>query len=473
LMHRWYFMQTVTRQLKPLLSVPALLLLVIIGSGISCSLSSEEISTDPSFTLRFSADTIFFDTIFTEIPSVTKRLRVYNDNNSAVSIAALAMADPNTPYTLTVNGIKGTAFEATRILANDSILILLEADIIDRDSLSPYVVEDRLVFNTNGNRQEVSVFSWGQDANYLKDSIIACNTTWVMGKPYVIYNNVLIDSLCTLNIAAGTRIFSHLGSTIFVKGSLKVNGTADERVLFMNDRFDGDYGQFPGQWSGILFLEGSKNNEIRYTDIRNAEVGIWLGTPDNDDIADLILSNSIIENMSEAAVLAFTADLEMTNNLLDNAGQFVFGALAGGNYLLKHNTIANYASGFFKSQPTFIVTDKLELSDGSVIQSPVNLELSNNIIWGISTEELELRNETGLAFDLIMKNNLLRSTDERFNGSGNILNQDPLFIEPSSFNYQLDSLSPAIDSGADINIIIDLQGVTRSIPPDIGAYEKQ
>jgi hypothetical protein len=472
-MHRWYFMQTATRYLKPVLSTPAMLLFVIIGLGTSCSLTSEEISTDPSFSLRFSSDTIFFDTIFTEIPSITKRLRVYNDNNSAVSIASLSLVDPSTPYTLTVNGIKGTSFEATRVLANDSILVLLEASIIDRDSLSPYVVEDQLVFTTNGNRQEVSVFSWGQDANYLKDSVIACNTTWVKGKPYVIYNNVLVDSLCTLNINPGARVFSHLGSTIFVKGSLKVNGTADERVLFMNDRFDGDYAHFPGQWRGILFLEGSKNNEIKYTDIRNAEVGIWLGTPDDDDIADLVLANSILENMSEAAVLAFTADLEMTNCLLDNAGQFVLGALAGGNYLLQHNTIANYALGFFKSQPAFIVTDQLELSDGSVIQSPVKLELGNNIIWGISTEEIELRNEAGLAFDLTMQNNLLRSTNEQFIGFGNILNQDPLFVDPSSFNYELDSLSPAIDSGVDINIIIDLLGTPRSPPPDIGAYEKQ
>ena len=472
-MFRWYFMFSITRYLKKILIPQNILLLAILASGFSCSLSDQEISTDPSHTLRFSTDTIFFDTIFTQIPSVTKRLRVFNDHNSAVSVATIALADLNTSYLITVNGIEGTAFEATKILANDSILILLKANINNRDSLSPYVVEDRLVFSTNGNSQEVSVFSWGQDANYLKDSVLACNTTWTTGKPYVIYDHVLVDSLCTLNIDPGTRIFSHLGSNIYIKGSLKVNGTAADRVLFMNDRFDGNFALYPGQWGGIVFLEGSTGNEIRYADIRNAEVGIWLGTPDDDNLADLVLENCIIENMSGSGVLAFTSDLEMTNCLVNNAGQFAFGGLAGGNYTLLHNTLANYGFGFFKAQATFVVTDQLELSDGSVVEGAVNLELNNNIIWGSSSEEIEMANETDLEFNLVMSNNLLRTTDEIFVGFNNIINEDPLFIDPENFDYQLDSLSPAINNGASLGIAIDLLGITRSNPPDIGAYEKQ
>ena len=472
-MLRWYFMHSVSRYLKNILSPQNLFLLAILVSGISCSLSEQEISTDPSHRLRFSTDTIFFDTIFSEIPSVTKRMRVFNDHNVAVSIASIALADPNTPYLVTVNGIEGTAFEATRILANDSILILLKATINDRDSLSPYVVEDQLLFNTNGNKQEVSIFSWGQDANYLKDSVLACNTTWSAGKPYVIYDHVLVDSLCTLTIEPGTRIFSHLGSNIYVKGSIKVNGAANDRVLFINDRFDGDDPLYPGQWGGIVFLEGSKNNEIRFADIRNAEVGIWLGTPDTDDLPDLVLENCVIENMSGSGVLAFTADLVMTNCLLNNAGQFAFAGLAGGNYTLQYNTIANYAFGFFKTQATFVVTDQLELSDGGIIQGAVSLELNNNIIWGPSTDEIQLLNDAGLNFSLSMLNNLLKTSNETFVGFNNILNEDPLFIDPENFDYQLDSLSPAINSGVELGIAIDLLGNSRDNPPDIGAYEKQ
>jgi hypothetical protein len=466
-------MHFLSRQIVQGFLLKNLALFAILATGISCSLNSEEISTDPSHKLRFSADTIFFDTIFTEIPSVTKRLRVYNDQSTAVNVASIALADPNTPYVVTINGIRGTSFEATKILANDSILVLLEADIMARDSLSPYVVEDQLIFNTNGNQQEVSVFSWGQDANYLKDAILPCNTIWTAGKPYVIYDHVLVDSLCTLIIEPGARIFSHLGSNIYVKGSIKVNGDADDRVLFMNDRFDGDFGLIPGQWGGITFLEGSQGNEIRYADIRNAEVGIWLGTPDDNDFADLIIENSIIENTTGPSMIVFTSDLEMTNCLLNNSGQFAFAGLAGGNYVITHTTIANYAFGFFKTEPSFIVSDQIELSDGSLLQAPISLQLNNNIIWGPSSDEIELLNDGGMVFTLDMTNNLFKTTNSSYSGFSNILNEDPLFINPELFDYRLDTLSPAINAGTDLGIAIDLLGSARSTPPDIGAYEKQ
>jgi len=467
------FMVKLIRLLKKILSIKNLLLAGIIGSGISCTLTAEDFTTDPGVKLRFSTDTIFFDTIFSEIPSITKRLRVFNDQNAPVNIASIALMDPDSPYTLTVNGIQGKAFSGTKILGQDSMLVLIEASIEDRDSLSPYVVEDQLIFNTNGNSQEIAVLSWGQDANYLRDSVLVCNTTWTAGKPYVIYDHVLIDSLCTLNIEPGTRIFSHLGSNIFVKGSLKVNGTATERVLFMNDRFDGDFATFPGQWGGIIFLEGSSGNEINYADIRNAEVGIWLGTPDNNDIADLILENSIVENMSRSALLAFTSDLIMTNCLLSNAGEIVFAGLAGGNYTLLHNTIVNYSIGLFKSQPSFVVNDQLELADGSIIQGAVNLELKNNIIWGISTDEVTILNEGGEEFNFTMLNNLFRTTESQLMGFNNIIDEDPLFVDPQLFNFQLNALSPAIGAGADLGIMKDLLDKPRKSIPDIGAYEWQ
>jgi hypothetical protein len=361
----------------------------------------------------------------------------------------------------------------TKILAKDSILILVKADISDRGVDNPYVVEDQLQFNTNGNYQEVSVFSWGQDANYLRDSVLNCNTIWTTGKPYVIFEHVLVDSLCTLTIDPGTRVFSHVGSNIYVKGSIKVNGSANNRVLFMNDRFDGNYANYPGQWGGIVFLEGSSTNEIRYADIRNADIGIWLGTPDDNDLADLVIENSIIENMAQYALLAFTSDLEMTNCLLDNVGEVAFAGIAGGNYLLKHNTIANYGYGFFKTQPSFVVSDQIELSDGSIIQAPVNLIFQNNIIWGSNTDEISLLNDAGEDFVLSMSNNLLNTTNDFFTGYNNIINSDPLFIDPEAFDYKLDSLSPAINAGADLGIILDLPGNIRTVPVDIGAYEKQ
>ncbi len=421
--------------------------------------------------LRFSADTIFFDTLFTEIPSITKRLRVYNNRDRPLIIDQITLADPNTPYRITVNGRQGTSFSEVRILAHDSILILLEALLPARDSLAPFVAEDRLLFNPKYSSQEVIILSWGQDANYLKDTVLACNTTWSAGKPYVLFGSVLVDSLCTLTLEAGTQVYAHNNATLYIGGSLQVNGTADKRVLFTNDRLDEPFASAPGQWNGLVFLPGSDNNTIQFADIRNAVNGIWLGTPDNDTLPDLVLSNSHLENMLQSAVLAFTSDLDMTNCLLANTGQFVFAGLAGGHYRLTHNTLTNYAIGLTKTQPVLAATDRLELNDGSLLEEALTLRLTNNIVWGLADEELVILNETTFPLLLQARNNLLRTTDDRFAGSSNILNTDPMFIDPYLFNYRPDSLSPAIDAGLPVGITTDLEGKPRNAQPDIGAYE--
>lgn len=453
--------------------VKLLLPVLIVAFGISCSLTTEEISTDPSYKLRFSTDTIFFDTLFSEIPSFTQRLKVYNDHNEAVNIASIALNDPISAYELVINGITGTSFESVKLAGKDSLLVLLQASIENRENDYPYIVEDVLKFSTNGNLQDVIIISWGQDANYLKDSVVACNTVFTPGKPYVIYDHLLVDSLCTLTIEPGVRIFSHFGSQIFVKGSLLANGTADSTILFTNDRFDSNYQDFPGQWGGITFLPGSHDNTIRFAEIRNPEFGIWLGTPDEDTIPDLVMENTIISNSSESAVLAFTSDLEMTNCLLHNGGQILFGGLAGGHYNLRHNTIVNYGYGFFKAQPTMYITNALELSDGSTITGDVSLNLGNNIIWGNNTDEIILENSGGFIINVDMTNNLFRTSDSFFEGHNNKINDDPLFADPPNANYQLQPGSPAIQSGADLGLLIDLSGNPRTTPPDIGCYEKQ
>ena len=434
-------------------------------------MQNEKPFNDPQAQLRFSADTVFFDTVFTAIKTVTRRVRVYNDHAGMLTINTIALADPNTPFTLAVNGLPGTKFEETQLLGGDSLLILIEAKIDPQDKELPYVVEDEIQFLTNGNLQDVSIVAWGQDANFLRDSILVGNTIWTAGKPYVIYDHILVDTLSTLTLEKGTRVFSHINSGIFIKGKLMVHGTAADKVIFSNDRFDPPFDLAAGQWNGITFLPGSENNEITYAQLTNATNGIWLGTPDENTIPDLSIYNTIIENMSQNGVIAFSSDLTIENSLINNCGQFVLAGLAGGNYNLAHNTFVNYALGLYKQQPVMVVTDNLELADGSSISDPVNLDLINNIIWGPDKGELEFLNDAGMNFEVLMQNNIIKSDNLDFDVNNNLLNTDPLFQDIWSFNYQIDSLSPAINAGVNIGVVVDLNDSLRSNPPAIGAYE--
>jgi len=446
------------------------LLIVIITA---CDPAEEKFTFDPSAKLRFSTDTLFFDTLFTSIGSITKRIKVFNDNNNAVNISSINLgAGSSSQYDLIVNGFEAKEFTDQRLLGNDSMLVLVKVTIDPQNSDLPFVVKDSIVFNTNNNLQDIKLFSWGQDAHFLNDSILACNTVWTADRPYLIFNSILIDSLCTLTIGKGTKIYSHNNSTIFVKGTLIVNGDVDNRVIFRNDRLDEAFENAAGQWNGIFFLEGSKDNRLNYAVIRNGVFGVRLGTPDDDDIYDLVIGNSIIENMSNTGIIGFTSDLYVYNTLVNNCVQFAVGNFAGGNYRYEHCTFANFQFDFIREGETVAFSDNLILADNSVLKGDLNVVLTNSIIWGNMEDELVLNSTEGTNFSFQSEHNIIRTTLQELDINNNQLNADPLFIDPENYNYRLDTLSPAKDKGFSLMIINDLDGIVRDSLPDIGAYER-
>jgi hypothetical protein len=184
-----------------------LISLAVTITFISCQPDEEKIIDDPSIQLSFSEDTILFDTVFTTIGSITKRFKIYNDRGNAVRVRSIYLGQGiNSPYTITVNGLEGKSFDEQIIFGKDSMLVLVKV-LIDPSTLNmPFIVEDSVVFETAGYPQNVKLLAWGQNANFLNDSIIACNTTWNKDLPYVILNSALVDVNCTLTIESGSAI---------------------------------------------------------------------------------------------------------------------------------------------------------------------------------------------------------------------------------------------------------------------------
>jgi len=449
-----------------------LVCILVLALMLGSCREQREILSDTGFTLRFSQDTVLFDTLFTEIRSITKRFRVYNDDANAKRISSIRVAGGSSPFRILLNGVSSADFTDEIILGGDSLQILVEANIDAGNLNNPFLVTDSILFDTGSGTQNIKLVAWGQDANYLKDSVLICNTTWTSEKPYVLLGSILIDSLCTLSVDAGTRIYSSFGSSVFVGGTLEVNGNFENRVLFRNDRLDDSFNDAPGQWNGIFFLEGSKDNVISNSRIENARYGIWLGTPDTDTIPDLRIENSIIHNMSQTGVIAFTSDLTMENSLIYNCGEQAVANLAGGNYRYNHCTLGGYSNRFIREAPLFIASDNLLLADNTSIIEPVSLQLQNTIVFGELTDELLLDNSGGASFEALVTSSLLRTTLD-LNVNGNIINMDPQFISIDDFNYRLDGSSPAVDSGELSELLFDLEGNQRDALPDMGAYEFQ
>ena len=446
------------------------LLLVIFCIALwSCEPEVERFGDPANAVLGFSKDTVFFDTVFTETRSITKRLKIYNRSPEAVLVDEITLNE-GTSFSMFLFGEKGKSFADIQLLGKDSLLILLEAEIDAKNENLPFIIEDELKVIA-GKNYSVPVIAWGQDAVFLKDTILECNYQMTADKPYVLYGAVVVDSLCTLSVDPGTKIYSHFDSGIFVRGSLKAQGEKNNRILFSNDRMEEGFRNAPGQWRGIYILEGSTNNKIKYTDIRNAEVGIRIGAPDQDNNYDMEIGHSIIENITNAGILSFTSDVYVYNNLINNCGYASIAILAGGNYKIINNTLANFSFDFFREDPTVILSNNVLLSNDSLLTAPLRAELLNNIIWGSLNDEIIFSNAEQEIFEIVVKNNLIRTTLDSLNEE-NIINISPLFMQPAEYDYSLESSSPAIDAGVPLpEIKTDLEGKERVGNPDLGAFE--
>jgi hypothetical protein len=122
-----------------------------------CKPREEELQTTGS--LAFSVDTVKFDTVFTSLRTVTKRLWVYNRNPRAVNVDLISLDNSATsPYTLIINGDQRQTASGIYIRGNDSLLILVRALLTDNGqslAAKKYVLEEKLNFRTNGQEQHV------------------------------------------------------------------------------------------------------------------------------------------------------------------------------------------------------------------------------------------------------------------------------------------------------------------------------
>ncbi len=415
----------------------------------ACTPKDEVVSTDSSIKLRFSTDTLQFDTLLTTIGSVSKQIRVYNDDENAINISAIYLGNGSSPYEVIVNGRPSNTVKDIRLLGGDSLRIIVKVILGSNNQNLPYVIRDNIFFETNGNTQDIILEAWGRDAHFIKNGELNCSTKWINDKAYVISDSVIIPENCELTIEEGCHILFKYNAQLIVKGSLKVLGTKDSLVRFFNDNDLSIVKESAlGYWQGIKFTKTSKNNLLQFTHIENAFHGIAGETVMLDSITDIMLQNVQISKMLQNGIQCKGCNIVGENVLISNCVSHLFNVEEGGNYHFNHCTFAHLGSG--------IKNEALQIKTGK-------LTIINSIVWGSQQEELAISGSTHL-----LTNNFIKTKQDFGN---NILNTDPLFKEVSSLNYSLDSLSPAVDKSINSSLIIDLEGNERDVSPDIGAFE--
>ena len=413
--------------------------------------------------LQFSVDTIAFDTIFTTIGSTTQHFTVSNPYDENVIISHIKLeGGENSNFRLNINGEVGNEVYEVEIPAKDSIYIFVEVTIDPNGQSLPMVVQDSIRFTTNSNMQEIKLIAYGQDFNLIKGEKIE-TTTWTAEKPYLVYDYAYVDSLAVLTIEPGTKIFFHKGAGLYAKGEINANGTFQDQITFLPDRLEDAYKNIPDQWNGIVLYSGSHNNVFNFCTIKNANIGLQVGTIENEGFASLQLTNSRIENMAYAGLFALKSKIYGYNNLIANCGFYAVALLVGGEYEFYHSTIANYwgkYSSNARSTAAVTISNVLIVpgANGSKISYEGDLEkatFGNSIIYGNISKEIELGNNNENIFNYYFDNCIIQVPDtfktsdkNHFRNVWKGSDYDPLFIDPyDKYIYELDTLSPAKDIG--------------------------
>lgn len=474
----------------------SLLWIIIVMTVIVYSCHKDTvIDKNPSLKLSFSSDTIIFDTVFTTLGSATQRLMVYNPSGNAVNISNIMLAGgSNSPYRINVNGMSGDDFKDIELNGRDSLYIFARVTIDPNDFNNPYVVEDSLLFLTNGNEQKVKLVAWGQNANYiLADTYIegfppfkvvadSLETVhWTSEKPYVIYGYAVINSYGKLIIDEGARIYFHKNSGLwaYTDGVLKVYGTLENPVTFQGDRLEAFYDDLPGQWDRIWLMEGrqGEDHEISNAVIKNGFIGIQAESFLRPAENKVTLKNVIIENMTGIGILSRRFNITGANTVVANCGGYCLAFTGGGYYDFRQSTFANYWPYSVRNTPAVFINNYLPDSNDQPVPFPMNFSLGNSIIYGFNRNEFETDMVSG-ADSLYYLNNCILKTEYQVSNSINyndiLKNQDPKFMDYQENDYRLDTLSPAIGYGnPDIaaTVPFDILGNPRTEHYDLGAYQ--
>lgn len=443
------------------------LLLLLIGFTLSLTSCRNDFEFEPSSGgLEFSRDTIYLDTVFSNIGSSTYTLKVYNRSNKDISIPSIRLKKGDTSrYRLMVDGNgqgngaqPGKIFNDVELLAKDSLFIFIETTVSSTEANpDDFLYTDEIEFLSSSGTQEVNLVTLIKDAYFLyprrndeglyeavrfdsdnnagppvlvygfnlehADPINGDEYHWNNTKPYVVYGYATVPANETLVVDPGARIHFHADSGLMVRpgATLKVNGqlSADDEVLeneviFEGDRLEPGFAEVAGQWGGVLIMSDTDNTITNLT-LKNATIGLYVKAPEGDNTTSpkVNVQRTQIYNARNFGILSIYGNITAQNLAVNNCGEASVAILQGGQHSFTHCTIANYFNAF--NQFPLIMNDFRE-TQSEVLVSNLNAQFTNCIIFGSGNYGLTLRSigqeeSVGTDFNFEFRNCLIKFTD--------------------------------------------------------------
>jgi hypothetical protein len=446
------------------------------------SCKKESFITSPQANLYTSSDTLFYDTVFTSVGSITQSFKIFNTNNQKLRLSQVKLSGgAASVFKMNVDGTSATETDDVEINANDSIYVFVQVNINPSAGNLPFILRDSILISYNGNQKFVQLQAYGQNAVFLKSIKIDGNVSFSNTLPYVILGGILIDSNATLTIPPGTRIFLHADAPFLVDGTLIANGTKEDSVIFNGDRLDPDYRDLPASWPGIFFSSSSKDNYLKHALIKNAYQGIIAQDRSLNGNPKLTISQCIIDNIYDAGVLGINTDIYADNCLISNCGSNVLLGL-GGDYRFIHCTVVSYNNFFITHKNPVLQVSNFAMQGSTIFTAQLTALFQNCIFWGDGgnvDDEIVVKKQGMDPYSVNFDHVLYKAKNDVANGvfdPNSIKNIDPAFdsidVSHQFYNFRLKDSSPAIDKGVVTSFPLDLDDKIRDANPDPGCYER-
>lgn len=493
----------------------SLFFIILIGILFTSCRKDFEFEPSNGSELRFSKDTVYLDTVFSNIGSSTYTLKVYNTSNKDIKIPSLQLGKgESSNYRLMVDGIPGKVFNNIELLAKDSMYIFVETtvNIQQQTNLNEYLYTDQILFQAGTKQQKVELVTLVKDAVFLypqkfdngttetlpindsevygfyldeNDPVNGNELIWTANKPYVIYGYAAVAPNKTLQIQPGAQVHFHADSGLIISNTATINsiGTLDNPIVFQGDRLEPSFENITGQWDMIWLSVGSKG-QFENTTIKNANRGLFI----NKNNGTVNLHNVQIYNCAEFGILGVAANIKGTNVVTNNCGSAALNLSYGGSYHFIHSTFANYWN---RPNQTTVAIDNYDGSSEFAIQKAL---FQNCIIYGSTNESLIMKSNGTNNFNIKFENTLIKFIDYNntvfgqfpyaFNNTtyfNNCMiarnNQEyrPYFYNTTKNQMMITDLATAlIGVGNTIyaqQVPADIMGNSRINAPDLGAYQ--
>lgn len=465
--------------------------------ALSACEDAERFTVNTGAVLRSSSDTVRFDTVLTTVPSSTRMLTVYNPNKNGLRIQRVWMERlKDSPYQVNVDGVAlSPAQEAYdfEVRGGDSLMVFAKVLLPEAGQDEPRPDNDRLMIQLeSGVVQSVVLTATAQDAYMWRGKKVLADTTLRSGRPFVIYDSLVVASGVTLTLERGVQLYFHDKASLLVRGRLDVRGLRDSMVVFRGDRTDRlfdylPYDNTPSRWGGIRLFAESTGNRFYGADIHSATFGIACDSSSVDE-EKLRLENSVLHNIGGDGLSVLGNQVRVANTQISNTlGHCV--SVVGGDVEFLHCTLAQfYPWDAMRGKALYLANQRFNVPYPLLKAHFLNCIItgySDDVIQGSIDDE---ENSVDYLFDHCLLNTVKSDDAKRFVGvvyEADEKDQDTCAREKNFvlfdtqnflYDFRLDSCSVARNIGDmkwALQVPDDPYGVSRVTDegPDAGCYE--